>query len=90
MASTASVTGAWHPKTAREKQFVCLQLERIVSDGRFTASKRYPYLLRYIVEQTLAGNEDDLKERTLGWRYFIVRRITIPMRILSCVSAPQR
>jgi hypothetical protein len=49
---------------------VRLQLEKIVSDGRFTASKRYPQLLRYIVEQTLEGNEDDLKERTLGVEVF--------------------
>src|SRR5271156_5538407 len=70
MASTASVTGAWHPKTERERQLVRSQLEKIVSDGRFTASKRYPCLLRYIVEQTLAGNEDDLKERTLGIEVF--------------------
>ncbi len=46
------------------------QLEKIVSDSRFAASKRYPCLLRYIVEQTLAGNEDDLKERTLGVEVF--------------------
>ncbi len=46
------------------------QLERIVSDSRFAASKRYPCLLRYIVEQTLAGNEDNLKERTLGVEVF--------------------
>jgi hypothetical protein len=70
MASTASVTGAWHPRTEIERQLVRSQLEKIVSDGRFTASKRYPYLLRYIVEQTLAGNEDDLKERTLGIEVF--------------------
>jgi hypothetical protein len=70
MASTASLTGAWHPKTDREKQLVRSQLEKIVSDARFTASRRYPYLLRYIVEQTLAGNEDDLKERTLGIEVF--------------------
>jgi hypothetical protein len=70
MASTASVTGAWHPKTERERQLVRSQLEKIVSDARFTASKRYPHLLRYIVEQTLAGNEDDLKERTLGIEVF--------------------
>jgi hypothetical protein len=70
MASTASVTGAWHPRTEIEKQLVRSQLEKIVSDGRFTASKRYPYLLRYIVEQTLAGHEDDLKERTLGIEVF--------------------
>ena len=46
------------------------QLEKIVSDARFAASKRYPCLLRYIVEQTLAGNEDNLKERTLGIEVF--------------------
>jgi hypothetical protein len=70
MASISSVTGAWHPKTEGERQLVRSQLEKIVSDGRFAASKRYPYLLRYIVEQTLAGNEDDLKERTLGVEVF--------------------
>jgi len=46
------------------------QLEKIVSDARFAASKRYPQLLRYIVEQTLEGKEDDLKERTLGVEVF--------------------
>jgi len=70
MASTESVTGAWHPKTESERQLVRSQLEKIVSDGRFAASKRYPSLLRYIVEQTLADNEDNLKERTLGVEVF--------------------
>jgi hypothetical protein len=70
MASTASLTGAWHPKTERERQLVRSQLEKIVSDGRFAASKRYPCLLRYIVEHTLAENEDTLKERTLGVEVF--------------------
>ena len=70
MASIGSMTGAWHPRTEGERQLVRSQLEKIVSDGRFAASKRYPYLLRYIVEQTLAGNEDDLKERTLGVEVF--------------------
>jgi hypothetical protein len=64
------VTGAWHPKTESEKQLVRSQLEKIVSDGRFAASKRYPHLLRYIVEQTLAKTEDNLKERTLGVEVF--------------------
>ncbi len=70
MSSTGTVTGAWHPKTESEKELVRWQLEKIVSDGRFAASKRYPCLLRYIVEQTLAENEDDLKERTLGVEVF--------------------
>jgi hypothetical protein len=70
MASTGLLIGAWHPKTESERQLVRSQLEKIVSDSRFTASKRYPQLLRYIVEQTLEGNEDDLKERTLGVEVF--------------------
>jgi hypothetical protein len=70
MASTGLMTGAWHLETESEKQLVRSQLERIVSDSRFAASKRYPQLLRYIVEQTLEGNEYDLKERTLGVEVF--------------------
>ncbi|NYF80787.1 hypothetical protein [Granulicella arctica] len=70
MASTATVAGAWHPQTESERELVRSQLEKIVSDGRFAASKRYPTLLRYVVEQTLAGNEDGLKERTLGVEVF--------------------
>jgi hypothetical protein len=70
MASTGLLTGAWHPKTESERRLVHSQLEKIVSDGRFAASKRYPQLLRYIVEQTLAENEDNLKERTLGIEVF--------------------
>ena len=70
MTSTELVTGAWRPKTEGDRHLVRSQLERIVSDSRFAASKRYPGLLRYIVEQTLAQNEDDLKERTLGVEVF--------------------
>jgi hypothetical protein len=70
MASTVTVTGAWRPKTTTERQAVLSQLEKILSDVRFTASKRYPGLLRYIVEQTLAQNEENLKERTLGVEVF--------------------
>jgi hypothetical protein len=42
------------------------QLERILADPLFKHSKRYPNLLRYIVERTLDGATADLKERTLG------------------------
>ena len=70
MSSTGTVTGAWHPKAESEKELVRWQLEKIVSDGRFAASKRYQYFLRYIVEQTLAENEDGLKERTLRVEVF--------------------
>jgi len=70
MPSAGSVIGAWHPKTESERQLVRSQLEKVVSDSRFTASKRYPGMLQYIVEQTLRENEDSLKERTIGIEVF--------------------
>ncbi len=70
MVFAEAVKGAWHPKTESEKRLVQSQLEKIVSDGLFAASKRYSGLLRYIVEQTLTENEGTLKERTLGVEVF--------------------
>jgi len=46
------------------------QLERIVSSKHFRNSKRYPSFLRFVVEQTLAGKTEELKERTLGASVF--------------------
>lgn len=42
------------------------QLHRLLAHPLFTASKRYPALLAYTVEQTLQGNASELKERTVG------------------------
>jgi hypothetical protein len=49
---------------------VLQQLERIVSGKHFRNSKRYPSFLRFVVEQTLAGKTDALKERILGASVF--------------------
>ena len=46
------------------------QLKRLLAHPLFTNSKRYPVLLAYTVEQTLAGNACDLKERTIGVEAF--------------------
>ncbi len=46
------------------------QLERVVQSSHFRNSRRYPTLLRYIVEHTVAGDEGSLKERTLGVEVF--------------------
>src|SRR5579872_6609278 len=46
------------------------QLERILANPLFTHSKRYPNLLRYVVERTLDGHPGELKERTLGIEVF--------------------
>jgi hypothetical protein len=46
------------------------QLRRLVTHTLFTNSKRYPVLLAYIVDQTLDGKADFLKERTIGVEAF--------------------
>jgi len=46
------------------------QLERLVQSSQFRNSKRYPALLRFIVEETVAGRSALLKERTLGVEVF--------------------
>src|ERR1700730_8984229 len=46
------------------------QLRRLLAHSLFTNSKRYPALLAYTVEQTLVGNADKLKERTIGVEAF--------------------
>ena len=52
------------------QQDVLDQVERIVGSTHFRNSKRYPALLRFIVEEALAGRGESLKERTLGIEVF--------------------
>ena len=49
---------------------VPLQLQRLLRSHNFRNSRRYPRLLEFIVEQTLAGHPEVLKERTLGVAVF--------------------
>ena len=46
------------------------QLSRLLSNPFFSHSKRFPTFLRFVVEQTLAGEADNIKERTLGIEIF--------------------
>jgi hypothetical protein len=59
-----------HPDTKAEKEAILLELEKVLASPHFCNSKRYPALLRYIVENTLSGKGDLLKERTLGVEVF--------------------
>lgn len=63
-------SGNWVPETEPDRQAVHDELERMLQNPLFSNSKRYPVLLRYLVEQTLQGNEDLLKERLLGVSVF--------------------
>lgn len=59
----------WVPASDAEREAAQQQLERILGHPSFKHSKRYPTLLRYVVEHTLSG-EGHLKERTLGVEVF--------------------
>jgi len=46
------------------------QLERLVESPPFSHSRRFPTFLRFVVEHTLSGSADQLKERTIGIEVF--------------------
>jgi hypothetical protein len=65
--SSASV---WVPETEAERKAIHEQLERILASPLFKNSRRYPNLLRYVVERSLEGHTGHVKERTLGIEVF--------------------
>ena len=46
------------------------QIERMVESPPFSHSRRFPTFLRFVVEHTLSGNADQLKERIIGIEVF--------------------
>ncbi len=58
------------PATDAERNQVCDQLKRILNSPAFHNSKRYAAVLKFIVDQTLEGSGDRLKERTIGIEVF--------------------
>jgi hypothetical protein len=62
--------GVFHPSTDFEREEVRKQLRRVLASPVFQNSKRYAAVLTYIVDQTLAGYGDRLKERTIGVEVF--------------------
>ncbi|MGA2039538.1 MAG: hypothetical protein ABSH42_09710 [Bryobacteraceae bacterium] len=53
-----------------EREAIRRQLERMLANPLFKYSKRYPNLLRYVVEHTIEGHTGELKERSLGVAVF--------------------
>ncbi|HZW79731.1 MAG TPA: hypothetical protein VFF50_04595, partial [Candidatus Deferrimicrobiaceae bacterium] len=64
------LTGTHTAFSAREKSAIQEQMERLLTSPYFSHSRRFPSFLRYVIEKTLAGHEDALKERTLGVEIF--------------------
>jgi hypothetical protein len=56
--------------TEEDREKVREQLNRLLDSHHFKNSKRYPSLLRFIVEEALEGRGEYLKERLLGVRVF--------------------
>src|SRR6202042_1668764 len=56
--------------TNEERTAIQEQLERLLRNSHFNQSRRFPSFLRFVVEQTLSGQMDLLKERTLGIEIF--------------------
>jgi hypothetical protein len=56
--------------TSAAKVAIGDQLNRMVASSYFSHSKRLPSFLRFVVEHTLAGDSDNIKERTLGIEIF--------------------
>lgn len=65
-----SAAGSYGTLSEEQKAAIQEQLERLLSNTHFRHSRRFPSFLRYAVDKTLAGEEDALKERTLGIEIF--------------------
>ena len=61
---------AWHPQTKQDRELILRELDEVLASPHFCNSKRYPTLLKYIVDNTLSGKLEVLKERTLGVEVF--------------------
>lgn len=61
---------AWSPKTEGDREAIREQLGRLLASSVFARSKGCSSLLAYVVDKTLDGSVQDLKERTLGSEVF--------------------
>lgn len=70
MNSSGESREAWHPQNRQDCDAILRELHEVLASPHFCNSKRYPALLQYIVENTLAGKSELLKERTIGVEVF--------------------
>jgi hypothetical protein len=69
-ADSHPASNGWIPATEADRDSARTQLAKMVAHPLFANSKRYPALLRHVVECSLEGTADNLKERTLGIEVF--------------------
>src|SRR5580698_7894478 len=61
---------AAEPVSELSEEAIREQLDLLVQDHAFRSSKRSVQFLTYVVEQTLKGSADQIKERTIGVEVF--------------------
>lgn len=67
-AGNRSLTAA--PRDVSDPARIREQLDSVLASPQFRNSKRYPALLRYVVEHALNGETSELRERNLGVEVF--------------------
>jgi hypothetical protein len=65
-----AVLEPWVPESLADREALREQLELLLAHPLFCQSKRYPVLLRFVVEQVLKGTSDQVKERLIGMEVF--------------------
>jgi hypothetical protein len=60
----------WVPQSEQDREMVRRQMRRLLETTHFRNSRRYPALFRFIVEETLEGRGEFLKERLIGVQVF--------------------
>jgi hypothetical protein len=70
MSSSIEATTTHETFSEKDKHAIEAQLERLLANPHFSNSRRFPSFLRYIVNATINGQADLLKERTLGIEIF--------------------
>ena len=68
--ASAPIRRTWLPTSEDDHRLVRDELNRILQSPPFQNSRRYPALLKYVVENALAGTVDRLKERIIGVEVF--------------------
>src|ERR1017187_4437648 len=70
MYETTQTPERWGPASEVDRELVLKELDAILASYHFRGSKRYPALLKYVVDAALDGHSGELKERTLGVEVF--------------------
>ncbi|MDQ2835248.1 MAG: hypothetical protein M3Y50_16195 [Acidobacteriota bacterium] len=65
-----SVKGTHADFSEQQKDAIHQEMERLLGNPYFSNSRRFPAFLRFVIEQTISGHSDCLKERTLGVEIF--------------------